>query len=70
MKGVPSLSSLQASSTGVEFVSVSAKDMEMMSALKTAPGLLAVAHMPDPSPHAPGLWLYLDDINDPGMWAP
>ena len=65
-EGGASLSSLQASSTGVEFVSVSAKDMEMMSALKTAPGLLAVAHMPDPSPHAPGLWLYLDDINDPG----
>lgn len=65
-EGGASLSSLQASSTGVEFVSVSAKDMEMMSALKTAPGLLAVAHMPDPSPHGPGLWLYLDDINDPG----
>ena len=65
-EGSASLASLQEASTGVEFVSVSAKDMEMMSALKTAPGLLAVAHMPDPSPHAPGLWLYLDDINDPG----
>ena len=65
-EGSASLTSLQEASTGVEFVSVSAKDMEMMSALKTAPGLLAVAHMPDPSSHAPGLWLYLDDINDPG----
>ena len=65
-EGSASLASLQETSLGTEFVSVSAKDMEMMSALKTAPGFLAIAHMPDPSPHAPGLWLYLDDINDPG----
>lgn len=65
-EGSASLASLQETSRGTEFVSVSSKDMEMMSALKTAPGFLAIAHMPDPSPHVPGLWLYLDDINDPG----
>ena len=65
-EGSAALGSLQETSLGTEFASVSAKDMEMMSALKTAPGFLAVAQMPDPSPYAPGLWLYLDDINDPG----
>lgn len=48
---------------------VSAKDMEMMTALKTSPGLLAVAHLPDSFnelPDARGLTLYLDHVADPG----
>lgn len=50
-------------------MAVSAKDMEMMSAVKTPPGLLAVATWHDdvhqlPSPDA--MSLYLDNLSDPG----
>lgn len=53
----------------IELCETGAKDMEMMSALKTAPGLLAVAHFPEafelPSDSS-GTVLYLDDLKDPG----
>lgn len=48
---------------------VSAKDMEMMSAVKTPPGILAVAEWPsdvEALPRAGGLVLYLDNVADPG----
>ena len=48
---------------------VSSKDMEMMSALKAPPGILAVAHLPE-SFNQPvttdRLCLYLDGVSDPG----
>ncbi len=54
---------------GIPSMAVSAKDMEMMSAVKTPPGLLAVATWHDdveqlPSPD--GMSLYLDNLSDPG----
>ena len=58
--------SLQPSTSLVE---VSAKDMELMTSLKTPPGLLALATMPDKAgraEHTAGVWLYLDRMNDPG----
>lgn len=48
---------------------VSAKDMEMMSAFKSPPGMLAVAHVPDHFNRLPqenGMFLYLDNLSDPG----
>ena len=51
------------------FVEVSAKDMELMTSLKTPPGLLALATMPEKAgraEHTDGVWLYLDRMNDPG----
>ena len=51
------------------FVEVSAKDMELMTSLKTPPGLLALATMPEKAGRAEytdGVWLYLDRMNDPG----
>ena len=48
---------------------VSTKDMELMTSLKTPPGLLALASMPDKAgraEHTEGVWLYLDHMNDPG----
>ena len=53
----------------VERLEVSNKDMEMMSSLKTPPGLLAVARMPssiDQLPPENGMILYLDGLADPG----
>ncbi len=50
-------------------VEVSAKDMELMTSLKTPPGLLALASMPDNAgraEHTSGVWFYLDRMNDPG----
>lgn len=58
--------SLQPSTSLAE---VSAKDMELMTSLKTPPGLLALATMPDKAgraEHTAGVWLYLDRMNDPG----
>ena len=53
----------------IERCETGAKDMEIMSALKTPPGLLAVAHFPEaidlPSTPA-GTVLYLDELKDPG----
>ena len=52
-----------------ERMEVSAKDMDMMTAMKTAPGLLAVAHAPksfDTEPTGTNLTLYLDNVADPG----
>jgi TrmH family RNA methyltransferase len=40
-----------------------------MTSLKTSPGLLALATMPDRAgraEHSGGVWLYLDRMNDPG----
>ena len=48
---------------------VSSKDMEMMSAMKTPPGLLATAKPPrdfNSDLTASGLVLYLDNVADPG----
>jgi TrmH family RNA methyltransferase len=48
---------------------VSAKDMEMMSAFKSPPGMLAVSHVPDHFNQLPdenGMVLYLDNLSDPG----
>jgi TrmH family RNA methyltransferase len=48
---------------------VSSKDMEMLSALKTPPGMLAVAHLPqtfNTLPHGQEMTLFLDNISDPG----
>ena len=48
---------------------VSSKDMEMMSALKAPPGLLAVAHLPESfnkPAETDGLCLFLDGLSDPG----
>ena len=53
----------------VEAMQVSAKDMDMMSSLKTPPGVLAVAHMPSSIHKAPPsdhMVLYLDHLADPG----
>lgn len=48
---------------------VSAKDMEMMSNVRTPPGWLALARMPSldwPTSPEPRPWLFLDNLNDPG----
>ena len=50
-------------------LNVGVKDMEMMSAVKTPPGILAVAEWPEDVealPQAGGMVLYLDDVADPG----
>ena len=55
--------------TAIGLVEVSAKDMELMTSLKTAPGLLALASMPDKAgraEHEAGVWLYLDHMSDRG----
>lgn len=62
-------SSLTHSLQGLTTMEVSAKDMEMMSAMKQPPGILAVACLPDSwgaMKHVDGSWLYLDDLADPG----
>lgn len=62
-------SSLTHSLQGLTTMEVSAKDMEMMSAMKQPPGILAVACLPDSwgaIKHVDGSWLYLDDLADPG----
>ena len=62
-------SSLTHSLQGLPTMEVSAKDMEMMSAMKQPPGILAVACLPDSwgaMKHVDGSWLYLDDLADPG----
>jgi RNA methyltransferase, TrmH family len=53
----------------IERCETGVKDMEMMSALKTAPGLLAVAHFPttfNRLPPSSGTVLFLDELKDPG----
>ena len=48
---------------------VSSKDMDMMSAMKTAPGLLAIARPPqtfNATLPNEGLTLFLDNVSDPG----
>ena len=60
--------------TGAE--RVSAKEMDRMSQLKSAPGLLAVVGMPEPTAPSPAAWsrqsdmppisLALDGLSDPG----
>ena len=53
--------------SGIEIVDVSQKDMEMMSALKTCPGLLALAHFPSNDVKQCAVpALYLDGLTDPG----
>lgn len=55
--------------TSIPRMEVSAKDMEMMSAFKSPPGLLAVAHVPghfNQLPEKNGMLLYLDNLSDPG----
>ena len=62
-------SSLTHSLQGLPTMEVSAKDMEMMSAMKQPPGILAVACLPDSwgaMKHVDGSWLFLDDLADPG----
>ena len=59
----------QALSPTTTLVEVSAKDMELMTSLKTPPGLLALVAMPEKAgraEHTDGVWLYLDRMNDPG----
>lgn len=57
------------SAVSIPRMEVSAKDMEMMSAFKTPPGLLAVAHVPEhfnQVPQGKNMVLYLDNLSDPG----
>lgn len=53
---------------GLDWEVVSAKDLEMMTNFKTAPGVLAVTQFQCAiSIHeSPRPWLYLDDVQDPG----
>ena len=64
-----SIWTLNAHMQSIPRLNVSAKDMEMMSAVKTPPGILAVAEWPEDVealPQAGGMVLYLDDVADPG----